>query len=107
MAKLASALAHLKTKQLRFVVQKAQILLAAPTRGCKKLRLKRRGGQKVSAQKRKSARFELPWSRHVDTLQTRVALRRSQFCDSSTDLYETIKLQPCTSATAPPLPLTE
>ena len=61
MAKLASALAHLKTKKLRFVVQKAQNLLAAPTRGGKKLRLKRRGDQKVSAQKRKSARFELHW----------------------------------------------
>jgi len=62
MAKLASALAHSKTKKLRFVLQKAQKLLAAPTGGCKKLRLKRRGGQKVSAQKRKSARFELPCS---------------------------------------------
>ena len=61
MAKLASALAHLKTKKLRFVVQKAKKMLAAPTGGCKKLRLKRRGGHKVSAQKRKSARFELPW----------------------------------------------
>ena len=59
MAKLASALAHLK-KKLRFVVQKAQKMLAALTGGCKKLRLKRRGGQKVSAQKLKSARFELP-----------------------------------------------
>ena len=52
MAKLASALAHLKTKKLRIVVQKAQKLLAAPTGGCKKLRLKRRGDLKVSAQKR-------------------------------------------------------
>ena len=60
MAQLASALAHLKTKQLRFVVQKTQKMLAAPTRGYKKLRLKRRGGQNVSAQKRKSAHFELP-----------------------------------------------
>jgi len=60
MAKLASALAHLKTKKLRFVVQKAQKLLAGPTGSCKKLRIKRRGGQKASAQKRKSARFELP-----------------------------------------------
>ena len=60
MAKLASAVAHLKTKKLRFVLQKAQKLLAAPAGSLKKLRLKRRGGQKVSAEKRKSARFELP-----------------------------------------------
>jgi len=52
----------LENKKMRFVVQKAQNLLAAPTRGCEKLRLKRRGGQKGSAQKRRSARFELPCS---------------------------------------------
>ena len=55
----------MKTKKLRFVVQKAQKLLGAPTRGCKRLRIKRRGGQKVSAEKLKSARFDLPWCSEV------------------------------------------
>jgi len=52
LTKLTSALAHLGTKKLRFVVQKAQKLLAAPTGGCENLRETRNGAQKGSAQKR-------------------------------------------------------
>ena len=58
MTKLASALADLKKKKLRFEVQKAQKLLAAPTRGCKNC-TKRAVGLKKAA--RKSVRLEVPW----------------------------------------------
>jgi len=50
----------LKTKKLRVVVQKAQNLLAAPTGGCKRMRLKRRGGQKVSAKSAKARALNYP-----------------------------------------------
>jgi len=50
----------LENKTTALCSAKSEKMLAAPTRGYKKLRLKRRGGQNVSAQKRKSAHFELP-----------------------------------------------
>ena len=48
--KLASALAHLKNK-LRFVVQKAQKLLAAPTGGCKNCAKRAVGLKKATRQR--------------------------------------------------------